>query len=187
MAEFKVTKLPLPGLLLIEPQVFGDKRGYFKESFRAEAFANAGIPPFVQENESFSRRGVLRGLHFQAPPNDQGKLVRCVFGEVFDVAVDIRTGSPTYGQWYGVELSAKNHLMLYVPPGFAHGFCTLSEEALFCYRQTEYYAPHAEGSVLFDDPQLGIKWPITNPLVSEKDKNAAPLAELKSPFVFTKG
>jgi len=187
MAEFKITELPLSGLLLIEPRIFGDERGYFKESFRVEAFEKAGFPPFVQENESLSRKGVLRGLHFQAPPNAQGKLVRCVQGEVFDVAVDIRKGSPTYGQWYGVELSATNHLMMYVPPGFAHGFCTLSEQALFCYRQTDYYAPQTEGSVLFNDADIGIEWPITDPLVSEKDTIAPPLAELDSPFVFREG
>ena len=185
MAEFKITELPISGLLLIEPQIFGDERGYFKESFRVEVFEKAGIPAFVQENESLSRKGVLRGLHFQVPPHAQGKLVRCALGSVFDVAVDIRKGSPTYGQWYGLELTEKNHLMMYIPPGFAHGFCTLSEQALFCYKQTNYYAPNAEGAVLWNDPQIGIEWPMTNPLVSDKDKIAQPLAELDSAFVFS--
>lgn len=184
MSEFTISHLPLSGLKLIIPQVFGDSRGYFKESFRGEVFEKAGFPAFVQENESLSKKGVLRGLHYQSPPSDQGKLVRCLFGAVFDVAVDIRRGSPTYGQWYGLELSAENHKMMYLPPGFAHGFCTLSDEALFCYKQTEYYAPSTEGAILWSDPVIGIQWPIASPTVSDKDQVAPRFGNLESPFSF---
>jgi len=172
MAEFKITPLKLPGLLLIEPQVFGDHRGYFKEVFRKSSYENEKLPAFVQENESLSSKGVLRGLHFQNPPRAQGKLVRCLLGAVYDVAVDIRKGSPTYGQWHGVALSAENHRMFYIPPGFAHGFCALTDGALFAYKQTEYYYPETEGAILWNDPTLNISWPMDAPKVSEKDSKA---------------
>ena len=170
-----VIETDLPGVLLVEPTVFGDDRGFFLETFHVERYAQAGIVgPFVQDNLSASRRGVLRGLHFQHP-HAQGKLVSVVQGEVFDVAVDIRYGSPTFGCWTGALLDAKNKRQIYVPPGFAHGFCTLSESALFAYKCTAFFHPDTEGTVLWNDPSIGIEWPITSPLLSEKDGGAPPL------------
>lgn len=160
----------LAGALIIEPRVFGDARGFFMETWNAERYAEAGITVgFVQDNLSFSRRGVLRGLHFQKP-NPQGKLVYVLAGEVFDVAVDIRVGSPTFGQWESVVLSSENRRQFYVPPGFAHGFCVTSETALFAYKCTDLYNPAAEGSVLWNDPDLAIPWPVSDPELSAKDK-----------------
>ena len=174
----RVTPLELSEVLLIEPQVFGDERGYFKETFHAERYAQAGMPlPFVQDNASRSRRGILRGLHLQNP-FAQGKLVSVSEGEVFDVAVDVRVGSPTFGKWVGVTLSAQNHLQLYVPPGFAHGFCVTSEAAVFVYKCTELYHPEAELGVAFDDPELGIGWPIAEPLVGDKDRKNLRLSQI---------
>lgn len=169
----KVQKTKLPGVLLIEPAVFGDQRGYFKESWNRKVFAEQGLDlDFVQDNLSFSRRGILRGLHFQNP-DPQGKLVQALLGEVFDVAVDIRKGSPTFGQWFGALLSAENHLQMYVPEGFAHGFCVLSETALFAYKCTDAYNPKAEYSLRYDDPDIGIDWPLDEPpTVSAKDEEA---------------
>ena len=166
----KVTETALPGMLLIEPKVFGDARGFFMETWSRSRYAEAGIPvDFVQDNISFSQRGVLRGLHFQKP-NTQGKLVYVLHGEVFDVAVDIRVGSPHFGRWVGVTLSADNKRQLYVPPGFAHGFCVTSETALFAYKCTDVYNSAAEGTVRWDDPDIGITWPISATQVSEKDR-----------------
>lgn len=160
----------LPEVLLIKPQVFGDERGYFKETFHAERYAQAGMRlPFVQDNLSRSRYGTLRGLHLQQP-HAQGKLVSVVDGEVFDVAVDVRVGSPTFGKWTGVVLSDKNHHQLYVPPGFAHGFCVTSESALFAYKCTDLYHPECEIGIAFDDPAIGIAWPVAEPLVGAKDR-----------------
>ncbi|MBL8443853.1 MAG: dTDP-4-dehydrorhamnose 3,5-epimerase [Zoogloeaceae bacterium] len=160
----------LAGALIIEPRVFGDARGFFMETWNAARYAEAGITAeFVQDNLSFSRRGVLRGLHFQKP-NPQGKLVYVLAGEVFDVAVDIRVGSPTFGQWESVVLSSENRRQFYVPPGFAHGFCVTSETALFAYKCTDLYNPAAEGSVLWNDPDLAIPWPVSAPELSAKDK-----------------
>lgn len=160
----------LAGALIIEPRVFGDARGFFMETWNAARYAEAGIAlDFVQDNLSFSRRGVLRGLHFQKP-NPQGKLVYVLEGEVFDVAVDIRVGSPTFGQWESVVLSSENRRQFYVPPGFAHGFCVTSETALFAYKCTDLYNPAAEGSVLWNDPDLAIPWPVSDPELSAKDK-----------------
>lgn len=168
----------LPGVLIVEPRVFGDERGWFAETWNRRRYAEAGIDlPFVQDNQSFSARGVLRGLHFQNP-NPQGKLVSVVAGEVFDVAVDIRLGSPTFGRWVGVHLSASNHRQLWVPPDFAHGFCVLSETALFAYKCTDQYNPAAEGSILWNDPEIGIDWPIREPTLSEKDRDAPRLSQL---------
>lgn len=169
----------IEGVLIIEPKIFGDKRGYFLESFSAKRYADAGIKgPFVQDNVSFSARGVLRGLHFQNP-NAQGKLVSAPIGEVFDVAVDIRRGSPTFGKWVGVHLSGENGRQLWVPPGLAHGFVVISETALFSYKCTDYYAPQFEQSILWNDPEIGIKWPITENLqLSPKDLAAKRLREL---------
>lgn len=173
----KVKTSHLSGVLTIEPQVFGDHRGYFMESWQAARYREAGIQEdFVQSNVSSSQRGVLRGLHFQNP-QAQGKLVYVLSGEVFDVAVDIRVGSPTFGQHDSIVLSAENHKQFYVPPGFAHGFCVLSEQATFCYMCTDYYAAAAEASVLWNDPALGIDWPIISPQLSDKDSKALKLKE----------
>lgn len=168
--EFKPT--PLAGVLLIEPRVFGDERGFFLESWNARTFADAGLNlQFVQDNHSKSARGTLRGLHYQIEQT-QGKLVRVTRGSVFDVAVDMRGDSPTLGQWYGVQLSADNKRMLWVPPGFAHGFYVLSADAEFLYKCTSYYHPASEVSVRWDDPDLAIDWPLIDgeaPLLSAKD------------------
>lgn len=160
----------LPGVLLFKPKVFGDARGFFLETWNRQRYAEAGLDKdFVQDNVSQSRQGILRGLHFQNP-RPQGKLVQALKGEVYDVAVDIRVGSPTFGQWYGVTLSEENHWQLYVPENFAHGFCVLSETALFAYKCTGFYNPAAEFSLRWDDPEVGIEWPITNPQLSAKDQ-----------------
>lgn len=168
----KVVETELPGVLIVEPDRFGDDRGYFQETWHARRYAEAGIPgPFVQDNLSLSRHGVLRGLHFQNP-NGQGKLVYVLQGEVFDVAVDIRVGSPTFGKWAGATLSADNGRQLYIPPGFAHGFCVTGDAALFVYKCTEFYDRDSEGTVRWDDPEIGIDWPLPDPVTSEKDKAA---------------
>lgn len=169
----------LPDVLIIEPKVFGDDRGFFYESFNARAFAEATgcTLPFVQDNHSRSTRGVLRGLHYQIE-QAQGKLVRVTAGEVLDIAVDIRRSSPTFGQWVGVRLSAQNHRQLWVPPGFAHGFVVLSESADFLYKTTDYYAPPAERCIRWDDPQLAIDWALDGaPILSAKDRNGKALHE----------
>ncbi len=173
-----VVETPLPGLILIEPKVFGDDRGFFLESYNEERYAEAGIVErFVQDNLSLSARGVLRGLHYQLPTL-QGKLVTVLDGEVFDVAVDIRRGSPQFGKWHAVHLSAANKRQLYVPPGFAHGFVVLSDTALFSYKCTAPYRPMEEGSIRWDDPDLGIAWPIDAPTLSAKDAAAPRLDEV---------
>ena len=173
-----VIETPLPGVVLLEPKVFGDHRGFFLETFQADRYRHAGIAgPFVQDNHSRSTRGVLRGLHFQRH-HPQGKLVSVATGHVFDVAVDIRHGSPTFGQWYGAELSEENHRQLYVPAGFAHGFLVLSETADFLYKCTDLYHPEDEGGVIWNDPGIGIEWPINAPKLSEKDTRYRPLAEM---------
>jgi dTDP-4-dehydrorhamnose 3,5-epimerase len=168
----------LPGVLIIEPKVFGDERGFFMESWNGRRYKEAGLPDrFVQDNLSFSTHGVLRGLHFQNP-NPQGKLVSVLRGEVFDVAVDIRVGSPTFGKWTGMTLSAEGKRQLYVPPNFAHGFVVTSESALFFYKCTDYYSGSSEGIVLWNDPAIGIEWPIDAPILSERDRTAPPLSEM---------
>lgn len=173
----KVTASKLSGVLTIEPKVFGDDRGYFMESWQQQRYQEAGIKEqFVQSNVSRSQQGVLRGLHFQNP-NAQGKLVYVLEGEVFDVAVDIRRGSPTYGQHEAVVLSAENHKQFYVPEGFAHGFCVLSKSATFCYMCTNYYDACAEASLLWNDEDLAIDWPISSPVLSEKDAKALKLKD----------
>jgi dTDP-4-dehydrorhamnose 3,5-epimerase len=175
-----VIKTKLKDCLIIEPKVFGDERGFFLETFQADRYADlARISlPFVQDNHSRSSKGVLRGLHFQKT-KPQGKLVRVVRGEVYDVAVDIRSYSPTYGQWEAVILSEENKTQFWVPPGFAHGFVVLSETADFEYKCTDYYDPSDEGSLLWNGSDLNIPWPIDNPKLSEKDANAPKLADLK--------
>ena len=168
----KITPTRLPEVLLIEPKVFGDERGFFFESFSQRLFNEAvgREVTFVQDNHSSSQKGVLRGLHYQLPPHAQGKLVRVVEGEVFDIAVDIRQSSPRFGQWVGVHLSAENKHQLWIPEGFAHGFLTLSETAQFLYKTTNYYAPQAERCIVWNDAQIEITWPVIDlPVVSAKD------------------
>jgi dTDP-4-dehydrorhamnose 3,5-epimerase len=172
----KVTRATLPEVLILEPQAFGDERGYFLESYNKKRYHDAGIAEeFVQDNLSFSTRGVLRGLHFQNP-NAQGKLVSVLEGEVFDVAVDIRRGSPNFGKWFGVILSAGNRKQLYVPPGFAHGFVVTGDTALFAYKCTAFYDRNSEHSLVWNDPGIGIAWPIADPVLSAKDAQAPTLA-----------
>ncbi|MHC1478954.1 dTDP-4-dehydrorhamnose 3,5-epimerase [Frateuria aurantia] len=174
----KVIETTLPGAVVIEPRVFGDSRGFFYESYNAEAYREAGIDRvFVQSNVSRSSHGVLRGLHYQWP-RPQGKLVSVLEGEVYDVAVDIRRGSPTFGQWAAVVLSADNHRHFWIPEGFAHGFCVLSESATFSYQCSEVYLPAHDAGVLWNDAALAIDWPISTPLLSDKDRKAKPLAEI---------
>lgn len=173
MGKITVTTCDIEGLCVIEPAVFPDSRGYFMETYNQRDFAAAGLNMvFVQDNQSMSKRGVLRGLHFQKK-YPQGKLVRAIRGEVFDVAVDIRPGSKTYGKWYGVVLSAENKKQFYIPEGFAHGFLVLSEEAEFAYKVTDFYHPGDEGGVAWNDPEIGIEWPIApdmEVLLSDKDQ-----------------
>lgn len=179
----KATPTKIPDVFVIEPRVFGDERGFFFESFNEKAFSEATGTnvSFVQDNHSKSVKGVLRGLHYQLPPKAQGKLVRVVQGEVFDVAVDIRKYSPTYGQWVTEILSAENKKQLWIPPGFAHGFLTLSETAEFLYKTTDYWSPEHERAIKWDDAALNIPWPLskTNPLVSEKDDLGSAFAEVR--------
>jgi dTDP-4-dehydrorhamnose 3,5-epimerase len=177
----KATPLKIPDIVLIEPKVFGDERGYFFESFNQAAFNQAiGYEvQFVQDNHSKSQKGVLRGLHYQLPPKAQGKLVRAVQGEVFDVAVDIRKDSPTFGQWVGVILSAENKRQLWIPAGFAHGFITLSETAELLYKTTDYYAPEYERCIAWNDPEIGINWPLDQtPVLSDKDQQGVSLESI---------
>jgi dTDP-4-dehydrorhamnose 3,5-epimerase len=180
----KVTPTDIEGVLILEPKVFGDARGFFMESFNQQAFDEAVGHPvsFVQDNHSRSAKGVLRGLHWQLPPHAQGKLVRVTQGAVFDVAVDVRPGSATFGRWVGVELSGENHKQLWIPAGLAHGFLVLSESADFLYKTTNYYAPQAECSVHWADPELGIAWPDVGmaPTLSGKDAAAPGLAACNS-------
>lgn len=178
----KVTKTAIEGVLILEPKVFGDERGFFMESFNQITFDGAvgRHVEFVQDNHSRSARNVLRGMHYQLPPHAQGKLVRVTLGTVFDVAVDIRRSSPTFGQWVGAELSGSNHRQLWLPEGVAHGFLVLSETADFLYKTTAYYSPQAEAALRWDDPQIAIKWPLADgvaPTLSPKDANAPGLAQ----------
>ncbi len=177
--------LTLPDVLLIEPAVFEDGRGFFMETYTWSAFAAHGVgDPFVQDNHSFSRQGVLRGLHYQRPPQAQAKLVRVVQGEIFDVAVDIRVGSPTYGRWVGVTLSAVNRKMLYVPCGFAHGFCVISDTAEVVYKVSQEYAPECEAGIVWNDPALAIRWPLTPPVLSKKDADYPCLRDIDTGFFY---
>jgi dTDP-4-dehydrorhamnose 3,5-epimerase len=165
----KTLKTSLKDVLIIEPDVFNDRRGFFMETFHQEKYRELGInATFVQDNLSSSVRGTLRGLHYQHP-HDQTKLIQVLTGEVFDVVVDIRHGSPTFGKWTGLKLDAQSWRQLYVPEGFAHGFCVLSERAIMAYKCTDFYAPDDEGGIIWSDPDIGINWPVTDPLLSEKD------------------
>ena len=169
----KFTSLSIPDVVLIEPKVFGDSRGFFLESFKQDLFneATGTNYEFIQDNHSRSSKGVLRGLHYQLPPYAQGKLVRVITGAVFDVAVDIRRSSPTFGKWVGAELTAENHKQLWIPPGFAHGFVVLSETADFVYKTTAYYAPQTDRGVLWNDAEIGIEWPQLDIPFSLSDKD----------------
>lgn len=182
---FKFSNREIPGVKVIEYRKFDDPRGFFMETFRRQDFAEQGITiPFVQDNYSHSGRGVLRGLHYQKDPFAQGKLVVVLKGEVYDVGVDIRRGSPTYGRWIGEILSAGNQKMLYLPPGLAHGFCVLSEEADFFYKVTADYAPDLDRGIIWDDPEIGIEWPISDPILSEKDRRLPPLSRADNNYLF---
>lgn len=183
----EVIKTDIEGVVIIRPRIFTDPRGYFFESYNKKEFEEkVGNVEFVQDNESRSTYGVMRGLHFQKPPYAQAKLVRCVRGRVLDVAVDIRKGSPTYGRHVAVELTEDNHLQFFIPRGFAHGFAVLSDEAVFQYKCDNYYAPHADGGIAITDPSLGIDWHIdpTRAILSEKDTRHPLLADFDSPFTF---
>lgn len=175
---FHFHPLAIPEVILVEPERFGDSRGFFMETYQYETFAaNSITPRFLQDNHSRSTQGVLRGLHYQKDPFAQGKLLKVVIGEIFDVAVDIRRGSPTFGQWVGERLSAENGRLLYVPPGFAHGFCVLSDTADLIYKTTNYYKPDTEAGIIWNDPQIGIEWPIAAPTLSGKDNKLPSLAQ----------
>ncbi len=179
----EITKTPFRELVIIRPRVFEDDRGYFFESWNREAFNKAGVPcDYVQDNQSGSAAGVLRGLHFQLPPHAQGKLVRVLKGSVLDVAVDLRKRERTFGKHFSMTLSAADHTMLYIPPGFAHGFITLEDNTLFFYKCTGYYNRQSERAILWNDPGLGIDWGTTSPLISEKDRAALPFSDFDSPF-----
>ena len=180
----KITRCDIAGLLIIEPKVFGDARGYFLEAWHELRYREAGLDlHFVQDNLSSSRRGTIRGLHFQNP-KAQGKLVWVIEGEVFDVAVDLRRSSPTFGRWHGLSLSGQNRLQFYIPPGFAHGFAVLSETAVFAYKCTAYYSPKDELTLSWDDPDVAVKWPFANPVLSEKDKKGVRLKDLPPDRLF---
>jgi len=182
---FRFQRLAIPDVILVEPRTFGDERGFFMETYKRSEFASHGIPgEFVQDNLSHSTQGVLRGLHYQRPPAAQGKLVMALRGEVFDVAVDIRRGSPTYRHWVGVTLSEKNHRMLYIPEGFAHGFCVLSEAADFAYKVTAEYAPELDAGIRWDDPSIRVKWPISDPHLSPRDARLPLLQDAGVDFVY---
>jgi dTDP-4-dehydrorhamnose 3,5-epimerase len=175
-AAMRIEETGLPGVLVIEPRRFADDRGFFMETYNQSVLAAAIPYPFVQDNLSRSKRGVLRGLHFQEP-NPQGKLVRCARGALFDVAVDIRVGSPNFGRWVGLELSESNAHMLWIPPGFAHGFCALTDDAELAYKCTSLYSASADRSILWNDPDISIAWPVSSPILSPKDAAAPRLRD----------
>ena len=179
----KIIKTEIEGLLLIEPKVFEDERGYFFESWSKDAFENAGLDiNFVQDNHSLSSKGVVRGLHFQNPPFAQGKLVRVLKGSVLEIAVDIRENSPTYGKYFSIHLSEENKTMLWIPPGFAHGFSTLEDNTIFSYKCSGVYNKESEGSLMWNDTDLNIDWKIKNPIISEKDQNSELFSNFKTQF-----
>jgi len=182
---FEFKKMEIPGVLLVQPKVFGDGRGFFLETYRYSDFSGAGISEhFVQDNHSMSTRGVLRGLHYQKSPDAQGKLVWCIKGEIFDVAVDIRKGSPTYGKWVSAILSEEKKNMIYIPEGFAHGFCVLSETAEVIYKCTREYAPQEDRGIIWNDPEIGIDWPVIEPILSDKDREHPLLRDADNNFVY---
>lgn len=173
-----IIETKLPGVLILEPKVFSDERGYFLETWHSTHYEDIGIHgPFVQDNISFSKKNVLRGLHYQFPQS-QGKLIQVLSGQVVDVAVDIRIDSPTYGQWISEVLSDTNHKQMFIPPGFAHGYCVISETAVFAYKCTEFYNPATEHGIIWNDSELNIDWPVKEPVLSAKDKNYARLKDI---------
>lgn len=179
----EISESSLKGVFVIKPKVFEDPRGYFFESYNQKLFKEAGLDlDFVQDNQSLSQKGVLRGLHFQNNPHAQGKLVRVITGAVFDVAVDIRKSSPTYGKWFGLELTAENKWMMYIPEGFAHGFATLKDNTIFSYKCTNFYNKAAEDCLLWNDPDIGINWGLDQPLLSEKDMQGKLIKNFNSLF-----
>ncbi|TNE78631.1 MAG: dTDP-4-dehydrorhamnose 3,5-epimerase [Bacteroidetes bacterium] len=179
----EIKHIPIDGPLVIQPKVFFDERGYFFESFNQAKFTEAGVQEvFVQDNQSMSQKGAVRGLHFQAPPHAQGKLVRVIQGAVYDVIVDIRKNSPTYGQHFGIELSASNFTTFWIPAGFAHGFSTLEDNTIFQYKCTDLYHKESEGGILWNDPDLNIDWKVANPILSEKDQLNTRFKDFQSPF-----
>jgi dTDP-4-dehydrorhamnose 3,5-epimerase len=179
----EVVETKLKGVVVFKPKVFEDARGYFLESYNRQVFHAAGVDAeFVQDNQSLSQKGVLRGLHFQNPPHAQGKLVRVITGAVFDVAVDIRKDSATYGEWYGVDLTEENKWMMYIPPGFAHGFLTLRDNTIFSYKCTNFYNKASEDCLLWNDPEIGISWNADIPLLSDKDLQGKLIKDFKSMF-----
>jgi len=181
---FNLRRMTIPDVLLIEPKRFEDERGFFAEIYKLSEFSANGISPtFVQDNHSHSVEGVLRGLHYQKDPSAQGKLVSVIKGRIFDVGVDIRRGSPTYGEWVGAILSHEDGRMLYIPPGFAHGFCVLSSEADVIYKVTTEYAPKLDRGIVWNDPMIGIQWPISDPILSSKDAGLPSLEEADNNFV----
>lgn len=184
--SFEFHELEIPGVFLVKTTRHGDDRGFFQESYRASAFRDAGLAgEFVQDNFARSRRGVLRGLHFQSPPQAQGKLVGVPMGSVFDVGVDLRVGSPAYGRWVGLELDEATGSLLFLPPGLAHGYCVLSEAAHVAYKVTAEYSPGLDGGIRWDDPELGIPWPTSTPILSAKDQTLPALKDFESPFNFS--
>ena len=183
----KVIKTDFSGLMVVEPKIFGDARGYFFESYSEKVMTDAGIQTvFRQDNQSFSKYGVIRGLHFQLNPHSQTKLIRVVEGAIYDVALDLRKGSPTFGKWFGIELSAENKRQLYIPQGFAHGFSVLSEQTTILYKCDNFYNPQSEGGVLYNDPALGIDWKVdaANAVVSDKDRNLPIFSRVETNFVY---
>ena len=181
----KVIETPLPGIVVVEPKVFGDERGYFFESYNEEVYRKAGIDYlFLQDNISKSKKGTIRGLHYQVGDKAQGKLCKVIYGKVLDVAVDIRFGSPTFGKYFSSELSEDNHTQLWIPPGFAHGFSVLSDEAIFSYKCTALYSKENERAILYNDKDLNINWKVDNPIVSEKDLKAPLLKNIAKEFIY---
>jgi dTDP-4-dehydrorhamnose 3,5-epimerase len=179
----EIKQCSIKDLWIIQPRVFEDARGYFFESWSERELEKQGLRfNFVQDNQSLSHKGVLRGLHFQSPPHAQGKLVRVIKGAVLDVAVDIRKNSPTYGKHFSIELNESNKTMFFIPPGFAHGFATLADNTIFSYKCTEYYSKESEGTILWNDKALGIDWQLENPIVSEKDHNGITFSSFQTPF-----
>jgi dTDP-4-dehydrorhamnose 3,5-epimerase len=181
--NMETTETLIKGLLIIQPKIFRDDRGYFYEPYNKKVLASLGIKDeFVQDNQSLSQKGVLRGLHFQKPPYAQAKLIRVLQGSVWDIALDIRKNSPTYGQYYGVELNEENKTTFYIPAGFAHGFVTLEDNTIFLYKCSDFYNKESEGCIQWNDPDINIQWNISNPILSEKDKNGTLLKNFTSPF-----
>jgi len=180
---FSFRPLDIPDVILVEPKSFEDSRGYFLENFHEKFFQDNKITSkFIQDNISFSKKNILRGLHFQLNPKAQAKLVSVINGEIFDVAVDIRKNSPTYGKWVGATLSGKNHKSLFIPEGFAHGFCVLSDEAYVMYKTSKFYSPELEKGIAWNDPSIGISWPVNEPILSEKDLNLSLLSNVENNF-----